>query len=200
MCRITVLENFKDGDFKQISSMFLKMGPKGNLQDLVTFKQTSSEDHGNVFIRSQSKPSLKIGSVTKAFLFRYWQRLKRYFFRNDFFFIFQERKLKLLASVWKRIFWDLTKSQLNQTTDRKNDNNNWLNELNELKFCEVSQKSMLKVLLFYLVKGKKVLFLKNIYFYAKIDPKDGACCPDFQWRFWSRYFGLSNITSIDTFI
>ena len=51
MCKITVLENFKDGDFKQISSMFLKMGPKGNLQDLVTFKQTSSEDHGNVFIR-----------------------------------------------------------------------------------------------------------------------------------------------------
>ena len=31
--------------------------------------------------------------------------------------------------------------QLNQTTDRKNENKNCLNELNKLKFCEVSRYS-----------------------------------------------------------
>ena len=34
---------------------------------------------------SQSKPSLNIGSVNKAFLFWYWQRPKKHFFRNIFF-------------------------------------------------------------------------------------------------------------------
>ena len=37
---------------------------------------------------------------------------------------------------WNGILWNLTKFQLNQTTNRKNENNNYLNELNELKFCE----------------------------------------------------------------
>ena len=40
------------------------------------------------------------------------------FFRNKTF-VFQDRKLKLSASVWKRISWNLTKLQFNQTTDRK---------------------------------------------------------------------------------
>ena len=64
------------------------------------------------------KPSLKIGSVNKAFLFWYWQRLKTFFFRNKTF-VFQESIPKLLESVWKRISWNLIKFQLNQTTDRK---------------------------------------------------------------------------------
>ena len=34
---------------------------------------------------SQSKPSLNIGSVNRAFLFWYWQRPKKHFFRNIFF-------------------------------------------------------------------------------------------------------------------
>ena len=34
--------------------------------------------------------------------------------------------------------WNLTKFQLNQTTEEKNKNNNCLNELNELQLCEVS--------------------------------------------------------------
>ena len=35
------------------------------------------------------KPSLKIGSVNKAFLFWFWQRLKKYFFRNKTFLFFK---------------------------------------------------------------------------------------------------------------
>jgi hypothetical protein len=84
---------------------------------------------------------------------------------------------------------NLTKFQLNQITNRKIENNNCLNEL---KFCEVSRNSILnKFWKFQLsiLKNKKVLFI-NFFFqavvskYAKIDPKYGTCCPNFQWRFW----------------
>ena len=37
------------------------------------------------FMQYVPKPSLKIGSVNKAFLFWYWQRPKKFFFRNIFF-------------------------------------------------------------------------------------------------------------------
>ena len=46
---------------------------------------------------------------------------------------------------FRRLLWtapNLTKFQLNQTTDTKNENNNCVNELNELKFFEVSRKSI----------------------------------------------------------
>ena len=36
-----------------------------------------------------TKPSLKIGSVSKAFLFWYWQRLKKYFCRSKTFLLFK---------------------------------------------------------------------------------------------------------------
>ena len=39
---------------------------------------------------SLSKPSLKIGSVNKAFLFWYWQQLKKKFFRNKTFLFFKK--------------------------------------------------------------------------------------------------------------
>ena len=49
---------------------------------------------------------------------------------------------------------------------------------------------MLKVSAFYLEKQKSFIPKKNIISavvskYAKIDPKDDACCPNFQWRFWA---------------
>ena len=47
------------------------------------------------------------------------------------------------------------------STDRENENNNCLNWLNELQFCEVSQnfyfKQMLKVSAFYLEKQKSII-------------------------------------------
>ena len=84
----------------------------------------------------QAKPSRKIELVNKAYLFWYWQRFKK----NSLgikLFCFQDRKLKLFESVWKRISWNPTKFQLDQTIDRKNENNNLRNKLNELRFCEV---------------------------------------------------------------
>ena len=48
---------------------------------------------------------------------------------------------------------------------------------------------MLKVSAFYLEKQKSFIPKNNIFQavvskYAKIDSKDGAYCPNFQWRFW----------------
>ena len=74
------------------------------------------------------------------------------------------RKLNFSASVCKNILWNLTKFQLNQTTDRKNENKSCLNELNELKFCEVSQNCFSKRCWKFqpsILKNKKVLFLKK---------------------------------------
>ena len=83
----------------------------------------------------------KLGQETKLFCFDIDNGLKNICFRNNIFLFSRNRKLKLSASVWKRILWNLTKFQLIQTTNRKNENNNCLNDLNELKFCEVSQNS-----------------------------------------------------------
>ena len=89
----------------------------------------------------------------------------RFYAKPSLKILFQDRKLKLSASVWKRILWNLTKFQLDQETDRKNENKNFLNELNELKFCEVSRNSFSNRCWKFqlsILKNKKVLFLKNI--------------------------------------
>ena len=59
------------------------------------------------------KPSRKIESVNKAFLFWYWQRLKKYFFRNETFLFFKIESWNF-QNLFEKGF------QLNQTTDRKN--------------------------------------------------------------------------------
>ena len=59
-----------------------------------------------------------------------------------------------------------------------------------MKFCEVSRNSIpnkvLKVSAFYLEKQKSFIPKKKNLFgrTAKVDPKDGVSCPNFQWRFW----------------
>ena len=61
----------------------------------------------------------------------------------------------------------VTKFQLNQTIHRKVKNNNCLNELNEMKFCEVSRKVISNWCWNFqlsILKNKKVLFLKKIFF------------------------------------
>ena len=83
------------------------------------------------------KPSLKTGSVNKAFLFWYWQRFKK-ILSGTIFLVFQDRKLKLSESVWKKNR-ETSQSFNSIRQPIKNENNNCLNELNELKFCKVSQ-------------------------------------------------------------
>ena len=45
-------------------------------------------------------------------------------------------------------------------------------------------KQMLNVSAFYLEEHKSFIPKKSLSHTAKIDPKDDACCPNFQWRFW----------------
>ena len=60
-------------------------------------------------------------------------------FRNKTFFVFQDRMLKLSASVWKRISWNLTKFQLIQVIQTIVITIFSISCLIELKFCEVSR-------------------------------------------------------------
>ena len=107
-----------------------------------------------------AKPSHKIESVNKAFLFWYWQWLKNFFFRNKTF-LFIKIESWTLASVWKVIAWNLTNfNSIKQPIE----NNNFLNEL---KFFEVSQNSIsdrCRKFQLSILKNKKVLFLKIIFF------------------------------------
>ena len=84
-----------------------------------------------------TKPSLKIGTANAICwnslgLFRD-NGLDYIFFLGIFFFFFQDRKLKLLGSVCE------TSQNFNSIRQpiKKDENNNCLNKLNELKFCEV---------------------------------------------------------------
>ena len=93
--------------------------------------------------------------------------------------------MKFAASVWKRMSWNLTKFQLNQTTNRKNRNNNCLNEL---KFCEVSRNSISNRCWKFqlsILRNKNVLFLKRNYavFNIKTIKALFVYWPNFQWRF-----------------
>ena len=92
------------------------------------------------------------GSVNKALIL-----ITTYFFRIKLFFVFQDRNWN-----FQQLSWNLTKFQLNQTSNTK-----------------------IRITIF---KNKKVWFWKKIQAvvskYAKIGPKDGTCCPNFQWRFW----------------
>ena len=80
----------------------------------------------------------------------------KYIFLGIKLFAFQDKKLKLSTSAWKRISWNLTKFQLIQHIQTIFI---FINLsvvcLIELKFCEVSWNSL----------------------------PDGVCCPNFQWRF-----------------
>ena len=135
--------------------------------------QTGQKDHNGKWKMMSKWPGCslqnlhwKLGQYTKLYWFDIDNGLK-IFFRNNFFFVFQDRKLKLSESVWKRIQRNLPKFELNQTTKRKkNINYNCMNELNELKLYEDLRnlfsnrcwKFQLSIL-----KNKKVLFLKKIF-------------------------------------
>ena len=88
------------------------------------------------------KPSLKIGTANtncwnSLGLFRDYGL--NYYFLNKTFF-----KLKFSASVLKKEFLETSQNFNSIKTDRKNGNKNCLNELNEFKFCEVSQNSIFR--------------------------------------------------------
>ena len=113
-------------------------------------------------------PSLKIRTANyicwnSLGLFRNYG-LDHIFLGIKLFFVFQDRKLKLSASVWNWISWNLTKCQLIQTIVIFIF---YICCLIELKFCEVSRnyfsnrcwKFQLSIL-----KNKKNIPKKNVFF------------------------------------
>ena len=85
---------------------------------------------------------------------------------NKTFFVFQHRKLKLSASVWNWISWNLTKVQLIQLIQTIVIFSFSIGCLIELKFCEFSRNAFSnKCWKFKLsiLKNKKVLFLKKYF-------------------------------------
>ena len=101
---------------------------------------------------NKSKPSLKIGSVNKAFFVLIYHDidngLENIFLGIKLFF--SRWKTETFSICLKKNLLNLTKFRLKQTTDTKN--------LYEWSEWVVSK-------------------------YAKRYPKDGDCCPNFQWRF-----------------
>ena len=110
--------------------------------------------------RHNSKPSENWVSK-QNFLFWYWLWPKTFFFRNKTFLFF-----KIESWNFQHLFENgmkFNKFQLN----RKNENNNCLNELNEMKFCEASWNSISNRCWKFqlsILKNKKVLFLKKNVF------------------------------------
>ena len=92
-----------------------------------------------VYVIFIPKPSLKIGSVNKAFLFWYWQRPKKYFFRNKTFLFFK-------IESWN--FQHLFEIDLRESSQNFNSfsisrqllfSSFFIGCLIELKFCKVSR-------------------------------------------------------------
>ena len=79
-CSIPVPFSMEDQQFFQLGAI-----AKIVLNCLITLQM---EQHGSIVSIPTPKPSLKIGSVNKAFLLRYWQRLK-IFFRDITFLFFK---------------------------------------------------------------------------------------------------------------
>ena len=112
-----------------------------------------------------SKPSLKIRTAN-AICWNYLGLLRYYDLDHTFLgiFVFQNRKLKLSASVWKRILWYLTKFQLIQLIETIFISIFSICCLIELKFCEISRNSFSNRCWKFqlsILKNKKVLFLKK---------------------------------------
>ena len=130
----------------------------------------------NWFFFKRAKPSLKIRTASAIFfiylgIFR--DNGLKNIFRNKTFFVFQDRKLKLLASVFS---WNLTKFQLIVIFIFS------FGCLILWGFMKFFFKQM-RVSAFYL-ENKKVLFLE-IFLISK--QKSFVYWPNFQWRFWSRF-------------
>ena len=147
----------------------------------------------NTWIQAYIKTFWKIESVNKVFLFWYWQRLKKNFFRNKTFLFFNIESWNF--QVHFEIYFRETLQNFNSIRQpiKKDENNNCLKKLNVLKFCEDSRilisnwtwKFQLSIL-----KNKKVLFLKKFFFKPlSISKQKKLCLPtQFSRRFW---FGLN---------
>ena len=92
-----------------------------------------------IYLQDLPKTFWKIESVNKAFLFWYWQRLKKFFFSNKTFLFFKIEGWNF--QVQFEIEFRETLQNFNSISQpiKKDENKKSLNKLNELKICEVSR-------------------------------------------------------------
>ena len=112
----------------------------------------------------QSKTFWKIESVNKAFLFWYWQRLKKIFFRNKTFLFFKIESWNFQVQFEIKI--RETSQNFNSFSLFRQLLFSWffIGCLIKLKFCKVSRNSISKWTWKFqlsILKNKKVLFLKK---------------------------------------
>ena len=92
--------------------------------------------------------------------------------RNKTFLVFQNRKLKHLASIWNDILWNLTTFQLIQHIHTIVIFNFCIGCLIELKFCKIPRNSF---------SNRCWNFFKSL----SISKQNSfVYWPNFQWRFW----------------
>ena len=131
------------------------------------------------------KPSLKIGSVNKVFLFWYWQRLKFFFLRNKTFLFFK-------LESWN--FQNLFEIELCETLQNFNSLSffrhfffhffYWFSDWVEILWNSFSNRFW--KFQFSILKIKKDLFLeKRLSRCQYKKQKSFVYRPNFQWRFWT---------------
>ena len=102
--------------------------------------------------------------------------------------IFQDRMLKLLASVWNRLSWNLKKFQLIQYIQAIVICifSCWLSDRFEILrgFTKFFFKQMLKVPGFYFEKQKRFISKKTYLKLLSISKQKKVYRPNLQWRFW----------------
>ena len=140
-----------------------------------------------------AKPSLKIRTANAIYwispgIFRDYSLQN--FFRNETFFVFQDRKLKLSASVRKE--FPETSQSFNSFSSFRQLLISFFSIccLIELKFCEVSQNSFSNRRWKFqqsILKNKNKIFMRKIFFRLlsiSKQKKSFVYWPNFQWRFW----------------
>ena len=98
----------------------------------------------------------------------FWIYLKKLFFRDKTFLFFKIESRNFQVQFEIEFHETLQNFNSIRQPIKKDENNNCLNKLNELKFCEVSRNSILNWTWKFqlsILKNKKVLFLKKIYFW-----------------------------------
>ena len=109
-----------------------------------------------------SKPSLKIRPASAIC----WNYLGLSLFRNKTF-LFLKIESWNFQHLFEKEFRETSQNFNSIRHPRKNVTNNCLNQLNELKLCEVSRNSFSNRFWKFqlsILKNKKVLFLKKIFF------------------------------------
>ena len=126
-------------------------------------------------------------------MFWYWLGPKNIFFRSKTFLFFKIESWNFQNRFEKE--FRKTSQSFNSIRQHieKNENNNCLNKMNELKFCEVSWNSFSNRFWKFqlsILKNRKILFLKKLFFkpLSISKQKSFVYWLNFPGRFWEEHW------------